>query len=202
MTPKTEQRRADLRVRIVDAAEAAILEGGIGALKARALAQEAGCAVGALYNVFDDMTGIVLAVNGRTFQRLGAHIAAALEDGDTSEPVNALIVMAKAYHGFAAENTRAWRALFDVEMVADSDVPEWYLEELGKLFALIAAPLTRLHPHKPQADIETLTRALFSSVHGIVLLGLENRISAVPRPEIERMLEVVLTGFAAPSKQQ
>lgn len=196
MSSKTDLRRADLRERITDAAEAAVLAGGLSALRARDLAKEAGCAVGAIYNVFDDMTGIVLAVNGRTFQRLGDHITGALDATSPTDPVASLITMAKAYLRFASGNTRAWRALFDVEMSTKSAVPDWYLQELGKLFTLIAAPLRQLHPQKTQAEIDTLTRALFSSVHGIVLLGLEQRISAVPEPEIERMIEVVLTSFS------
>ena len=41
-----------------------------------------------------------------------------------------------------------------------------------------------------------MTRALFSSVHGIVLLGLERRISGVPPEKLERMIELVLSNIA------
>jgi len=43
-----------------------------------------------------------------------------------------------------------------------------------------------------------MVRALFSSVHGIVLLGLENRISGVPRERIEDMISQVLTQITKP----
>ena len=71
MSEKTQKRHADLRARITDAAETAVIGGGISAIKARDLAREAGCALGAIYTVFDDMTDIVPAVNSRTFSRLG-----------------------------------------------------------------------------------------------------------------------------------
>ena len=81
--------------------------------------------------------------------------------------------MAKAYLAFAAENPRLWRGLFDVEMSVEKEVPRWYLDELGRLFSIIADPLTELYPGKSAAEIDLMTRALFSSVHGLVLLGLE-----------------------------
>ena len=129
MSEKTQKRRADLRARITDAAETAVIGGGISAIRARDLAREAGCALGAIYTVFDDMTDIVLAVNSRTFSRLGQAVTAAVEAQDTPAPDDQLIVMAKAYLRFAADNAFAWRSLFDVEMSTEKDVPEWYLKK-------------------------------------------------------------------------
>ena len=199
MSEKTQKRRADLRARITDAAETAVISGGISAIKARDLAREAGCALGAIYTVFDDMTDIVLAVNSRTFSRLGQAVTAAVEAQDTPAPDDQLIVMAKAYLRFAADNAFAWRSLFDVEMSTDKDVPEWYFDEMSRLLKLIADPLATLRPDLPKEEVFLLARAMFSSVHGIVLLGLEKRISGVPLPDIERMIETILRNFAGSS---
>ena len=50
-----------------------------------------------------------------------------------------------------------------------------------------------LFPDLDRAEMDLMTRALFSSVHGIVTLGLENRISGVPPEQIERMIAQVLS---------
>jgi len=142
--------------------------------------------------VFDDMTGLTLAVNGRTFRRLGAYVSEAVASKGGDDPTDRLVTMALAYLQFASENPLLWRALFDVEMSAERDVPTWYMDELGRLFSIIAGPLSDLHPDASAADIDLRTRALFSSVHGIVLLGLEKRISGVPNDKIESMIEYVL----------
>ena len=97
---------------------------------------------------------------------------------------------------FANEEANLWRALFDVEMTADSGVPAWYLEELRRLFAIIAGPLSELHPNADAQEIDLMTRTLFSSVHGMVLLGLERRISGVPVERIEEMITFLLTRVA------
>jgi AcrR family transcriptional regulator len=194
MARDTEARREKLREDLIDAAEATIRAEGIGALRARSLATEVGCAVGAIYGVFDDMTDLVLAVNGRTFAKLGAYVTDRIADKGDLPPTDRLILIAKAYLHFAIENPHPWRSLFDVSMSTEAKVPEWYLRDLGRLFAIIARPLTEIFPDKPPEEIDLITRTLFSSVHGIVLLGLERRISGVPSDRIEQMIDHLIRG--------
>jgi AcrR family transcriptional regulator len=192
MAGKVEKRREELRNKLIDIAEERIAAGGIDAIKARDLAKQAGCAVGAIYNVFGDLQDIVIAVNGRTFQRLGRRVAAAIDAASDASPTEQLIIISRAYLQFASDHPRLWRTLFDLQMSIESEVPAWYLQELARLFSFISAPLRQVFPEKSDHEIELLTRALFSSVHGIVLLGLENRISAVPRAQLEEMIALIL----------
>ncbi|WP_022705200.1 TetR/AcrR family transcriptional regulator [Pseudorhodobacter ferrugineus] len=194
---KADLRREDLRARLIDIAETRIRDEGLPAIKARELAREADCAVGAIYNVFPDLNGLIMAVNGRTFQSLGKVVAASVAAAPQNAPQAELITMSHAYLRFAAENTNLWRALFDLEMSTEMDVPQWYLAELGKLFALIAAPLARVFPNYTRHELELMTRALFSSVHGIVLLGLQKRISGVPLDKIEDMIAILLSNVTS-----
>lgn len=197
----TEERREALRQRLIDIAERRIAADGLAALKARDLAREAGCALGAIYNVVADLNELVMAVNGRTFRRLGAAVLASL-DGPALPPEQQLVTMSKAYLRFAADNTLSWRALFDLEMSVESRVPDWYLAELAGLFGIIAAPLRQIFPGWTQGQIDLMTRALFSSVHGMVLLGLEKRISGVPIERIEQMIAVILSSVPAATPPQ
>lgn len=192
MARDTAKRREDLRERLLDIAEAEIRKNGLSSLRARALAEEAGCAVGAIYNVFDDMTGLVLAVNGRTFRRMGSFVSDTIKGNPELTPTDTLVTIAKAYLAFAIENPNLWRALFEVEMSTEGDVPAWYMDELGRLFSIISSPISQLNPDAGAAEVDLMTRTLFSSVHGIVLLGLERRISGVPRERMEDMIEYLL----------
>lgn len=197
----TQDRRDDLRLRLIEIAEGIIASDGLEKIKARHLAHEAGCAVGAIYNVFTDMTDLVMAVNGRTFEKLGAYVRDSVAGRDLS-PRETLVEMAKAYLHFAEANNRTWRALFDLDMQAESHVPAWYLAELAKLFAQISGPISELFPDWSDEKIDLMTRALFSAIHGIVLLGLEKRISAVPVHRIEDMMTHVLTAVLDGSARQ
>ncbi len=196
MAGKVELRRAALRTALIAHAKARITADGLKNLRARDLAKDAGCALGAIYNVFGDLNDLVLAVNAETFHDLGASVAESLSDAPQT-PTDQLIVMARAYHHFAAQNYHLWRALFDIERAPGEAAPEWYLAEMGRLFAYIDAPLSVLHPNHDAEQRTLLTKALFSSVHGIVLLGLDEASSGVPAPQIDEMISLVLSQLAS-----
>lgn len=197
MVGKVQHRREALRIKLIGIAEARIATAGLDAIRARDLAREADCAVGAIYNVFADLRDLVMAVNGRTFQALGKHVATALAGHESDSPTERLIVMSYAYLDFASTHPQSWRALFGVRMSTDMDVPDWYAAELERLFAHIARPVSECFPDMGPRDVDLMTRALFSSVHGIVLLGLEKRISGVPHDQLRRMIALVLNQATA-----
>lgn len=199
MVGKVQKKREELRKKLINIGEKRITEGGIEQIRARELAKDAGCAVGAIYNVFGDLNDLILAVNGRTFKRLGTHVQESVNANPSEDAVETLITMAHAYLDFAMTNTHAWRTLFDLEMSTDQDVPDWYLAEMEQLLTLIAKPLMRNFPDMDREDIMLMTRGLFSSIHGIVLLGLEKRISAVPTHQLERMIALILSNLASES---
>jgi hypothetical protein len=49
-----------------------------------------------------------------------------------------------------------------------------------RTFALMHAPMVRLLPDRDPAEVALLARMMFSAVHGIISLGLEERMVAVP----------------------
>ncbi|MEX0285496.1 MAG: TetR/AcrR family transcriptional regulator [Paracoccaceae bacterium] len=193
MAAKTEARRAQLRDTLLEAATVRIARDGLGDLRARDLARDAGCSLGAIYNVFDDLHALVMAVNGQTFHDLGQAVAAAY-DG-TEPPVDRLILMAHAYLHFAEANEKLWQALFDIN-APEEELPDWYRAALAGLFRYISDPVSQIFPDLDLEGLELMTRALFSSVHGIVLLGLGNRVSGVPRAQLEMMISQVLRKVA------
>lgn len=192
MAGKVEARKAVLREKLVDLAETQIEAEGLASLRARELAKQAGCAVGAIYTHFEDLQALTLEVNGRTFARLGKAVGGVVADTVGQAPNARLIAMSHAYLAFAGDHPKLWRALFDVEMRSDGPVPSWYAQAMGQLFAYITAPLAEMFPDYDAAKLDLMTRTLFSSVHGIVLLGLENRISGVPGAQLKIMISLLL----------
>ncbi|MFT5743514.1 MAG: hypothetical protein ACI86S_001583 [Paracoccaceae bacterium] len=63
--------------------------------------------------------------------------------------------------------------------------------------AYVAAPLPVIFSHLGEQDLELMTRALFSSVHGIVLLAFDEAASRAPTAEIDRMMSLVLRQLTA-----
>jgi len=191
MAGKVEARRTALREVLVKSASRRIGEDGLQNLRARDLAKDAGCALGAIYNIFDDLDQLVLSVSAQTFHDLGEAVAASVAAAN-DEPVEQLIAMAQSYHHFAADNSNHWRALFDLNRAKGKPVPDWYLEEVNRLFAFIHGPLKILKPGLGAKDLDLLTRALFSSVHGIVVLGIDGSSGGVPRNDMDRMIALTL----------
>ncbi len=191
MAEKVETRRRALREALIVIAEKRIAAEGLAGLRARDLATEAGCALGAIYTVFPDMTALTLEVNARTFADLGQDVAEALAGAPLS-PVAQLVTMGLAYHRFAAHHRNRWRALFDVPRPAGTKAPDWYLADMARLFAYIADPVSVLFSQMPERDQALFTRALFSSVHGIVWLALDEASAGVPQAETDRMIALLL----------
>jgi AcrR family transcriptional regulator len=190
MVSRTDQRRADLRGRLIEAAEERIVRDGVAALRARDLAGDAGCALGAIYTVFADLDDLVIAVNSRTLARLDDALGEAM--AGASDPVRVLTGLATAYLDFALGHRKLWMALFEHRMPEGRPVPQWHLDEHTRLIGHIARPLGRLLAGQGEMVVLSLARALFSAVHGIVLLGLEDRFIAVPTGAIRSQIEIVV----------
>jgi AcrR family transcriptional regulator len=194
-------RRLALRDALIIAAEQAIAARGLAGLRARELAAEAGCAVGAIYNVFEDLDDLILAVHGRTLTALERALADAAREktGQRSHrdiAAGNLVTMALAYLDFAASNTPRWRALFDHRLPAGKKAPDWYLADQVKLFGYVERPLRALNPALKPAERALLARSLFSSVHGLVTLGLEEKLGVVPLATLRKQVALVVAATA------
>jgi AcrR family transcriptional regulator len=190
---KAAERRATQRDLLVEAAEHVIAAKGLAGLNSRDLARTIGISNGAVFNLVPDMDELVLRVGSRTLARLGADLAAAETQGDT--PQQALVLVAIAYCDFAAASTELWRVLFEHRMAAGRDVPDWAIEDQTNLFLHIYRPLASLFPDLSSRMLEIRARSMFSAVHGLVALGMERKLIAVPVTDLRREVEVVVAAL-------
>jgi AcrR family transcriptional regulator len=196
MVDKRQDKRRKLKDALIAAAERQIVSGGLDALRARDLATEVGCALGALYNVFADIDDLIIHVSSRTLFALGAALASTSEATANRAAGDQMIALAHTYLDFAVENTNAWSALFDHRMREGKELPEWHLQEQDVLFLHVIRPLRMLVPEIDEQTAALTARTLFSAVHGVVALGLQHRFAAVPPREIRNMLTLLVGNFA------
>jgi AcrR family transcriptional regulator len=199
---KTLERRAKLRESLIDAAERAIAAKGLAGVKTRELAGEIGVANGAVYNLVEDVDELILRVGSRTLARLDATLTAAEAKGEAkgpAEPADQLVRIAIAYCDFAAGNLQLWRALFEHRM--ERELPDWAVSDQLNLFRHIDAPLAKLLPKLSAEELGVTARSMFSAVHGMVALGLEQKLIAVPikalRKEIATIVRAMVNGLVA-----
>src|SRR5262249_5394225 len=150
------------------------------------LAVAAGCAVGAIYNVVDDLDELVLAVNARTLTALESALGAETRAAARGTPAERLLDLGPRYLDVAARNLPRWRALFDHRLPEGRAIPDWYLAEQKRLFAPVEGALQELRSGLSARESAVLARTLFSAVHGIVVLGLEEKLGVVPRNILRR----------------
>lgn len=195
---KTLERRAKQRDDLIGAAERAIAAKGLAGLKSRELAAEIGVANGAVFNLVADMDELVLRVGSRTLARLDAALTSAESEAGSS-PAETLVRIAVAYCDFAADNLELWRALFEHRMAPGKPVPPWAVEEQMNLFRHIYHPLAKLFPKWTTEELGITARSLFAAVHGMVSLGLEQKLIAVPvaalRDEIATIVKATIRGL-------
>lgn len=193
------ERKERLRKALADAAEAIVAERGLGALRARDLAQAAGCALGAIYTAYPDLDALALEVHRRTLALFEAHARDHADPVPASTPgeaVEALVRLSATYLGFAAANRSRWWALFEHRADDRRPLPDWYLAEQARLFQRVEAPLGALRPDLDERDRQLLARTLFSAVHGMVGLGLDEKIVTLPPSVLRDQVETVVRAMA------
>ncbi|MBS1183765.1 MAG: transcriptional regulator [Proteobacteria bacterium] len=188
---RPERRQAQLAA-LIDAAERRIAEGGAQSLRARDLAADLGIALGGLYNLVTDLDELALRVSSRTLGRLGAALTAAssaLPLTTRDDAVERLVTIAHAYLHFAKGNLLLWRTLFELRLAEGTALPAWAADDQLRLFRHVAEPLALLVPDMDEPRQTLAARTLFAAVHGIVTLGLEERLVAVPLTALEAQIE-------------
>ncbi|QOZ11598.1 hypothetical protein XH96_31775 [Bradyrhizobium sp. CCBAU 51765] len=190
-----DQKKSRRRRQILEIARGIIAAKGLRSLKVRDVAEAVGCSVGSVYNEFGDFDGVILTVNRETVQALTAR----LRGVPAEDPVRQLYGLAETYLDFFAGHANLLRSLFEHRMEDDRPYPDDILQMVMDAFALMHPPLVRLLPDADDVKIALLSRTLFSAVHGIISLGLEERMVAVPpqmlRQQIEQFLDVHLGGL-------
>jgi AcrR family transcriptional regulator len=172
------------RQTMLETARDRISANGLKSLKVRDVAEAADCSIGSVYNEFGDFDGLILTVNRETFQTLTDRLVAV----PAEHPVRQLHGLAEAYLAFATDHANLLRALFEHRMEGDRPFPEDILLMVMQAFALMHAPLVRLLPDRDPEEVGLLARTMFSAVHGIISLGLEERMVAVPPEKLRQQL--------------
>jgi AcrR family transcriptional regulator len=179
-----EQKKSKRRALMIEIARGIIALKGLRSLKVRDVAEAAECSIGSVYNEFGDFDGLILTVNRETVQALAAKLRAVPSD----DPVTQLHGLASTYLEFFMEHANLLRSLYEHRMEEDRPFPEDILQMVMRAFALMHEPLVRLMPGRPATEVAMLARLMFSAAHGIISLGLEDRMVAVPPENLRQQL--------------
>jgi AcrR family transcriptional regulator len=197
-TPTPPTYRDEMRTKMLGIAKRVVADEGLGALQARRVADEAGCAVGTIYNVFKNLDNLIIETNSATLTDLGASLVSVAQKGAALSGPTAvaerLQALGLAYLDFAIARNASWRAVFDHHMAPGNPVPDWYRQKQAQLFALVEQALGDViadEQHRSRA-----ARALFSAVHGVVMLSLAGTLGPTDRAEAEAQVLFIVRAVA------
>jgi AcrR family transcriptional regulator len=190
----TAARHDALRAALLAASREAIDQHGLSGLKARDVAQAAGCSLGAIYLVFPDLDALILAVNDATLVELGAAL-----DGPgpaPGTPAEQLVRLAASYLDYALTHPLRWSALFTHRLPVGRTAPAEYLAHQARLFTYVEQPLAALRPSLTPEALAHLARTVFSAVHGVVSLGLDQKLTPILPELLHEQLRLLVRALA------
>jgi AcrR family transcriptional regulator len=199
MGRRNEHTREELREIALQAAEHLVAEHGLAGLSTRKVVGRIGYTVGSLYMVFRNLDDLIAQMNERTLETLQARLIAAIAD---QPPAAAIRALARTYITFALADTHRWLAIYEHRMPDDQPLPESFTDKVARMFELVQQQLALLCPHRSPEDIALAARALWSGVHGICILGFDQKLEMAGGRPIQdvtgSLLDHYLAGFTQP----
>ena len=89
-----------------------------------------------------------------------------------------------------------WRALFEHLISAPHSLTDWYVGQQQVLFAQVEGPLAMLLPGLDDDRRRILARTLFSAVHGVIVLGLEEKLVSLPLSDLRQQVAAIVRAIA------
>jgi len=193
MARRSDHSRDEIKEMAILAAEKMILADGQNGLSARKVAQEIGYTVGTLYLVFKNLDELILHVNARTLNRLFEKMS--IEQTSVSDSKTALLELAHTYINFAQSQSNLWKIVFEHRFQPGNDTPQWYKEQVTRMFDTVEKHLSRLAPKKTKADIKDAARALWGGVHGICMLAITDNLDIADVESAEVLTQSLINNY-------
>jgi AcrR family transcriptional regulator len=184
--------RDRLKSNIVRVAREILVSDGLEGLQARRVARGADCSVGTIYNLFGNLDMVIITANADTLDELHGELLRSKDGMSTMDAQ--LNAMASMYLSFAAERTTEWRAIFEHRLTTKTTVPDWYLLKQSELFAVVEGILEQAIA-APNRRLEA-ARALFSAVHGVIALALDEKLGIFDRNATERQVKFIVQSIS------
>ncbi len=196
MGRRNEHTREELREIALQAAEHLVTEHGLAGLSTRKVVGRIGYTVGSLYMVFRNLDDLIAQMNERTLAVLQARLLAAIAD---QPPDAAIRALAQTYITFALTETHRWLAIYQHRMPEDQPLPDSFTAKVAGMFELVQRQLALLCPQRSAEDIALAARALWSGIHGVCILGFDQKLEMAGGRPIQEvtgsLLDHYLAGF-------
>jgi AcrR family transcriptional regulator len=194
MGRRSDHSRSELKELIIAEGHTLMAETGFARFSAREVARRIGYSVGTIYNLFDSLDHLLVAINTRTFILWTEFVRRRLESAD-SDRMRALV---EAYFSFARENPNLWMAIYDHRLPPGMPLPDEDAQHRAILTGIVVQEVADVVRDQPHGDIQHLARSLIATVHGHCTFDLNGTFSLMGVTDaVEMALERVRQSLAA-----
>ncbi|GEK73575.1 MULTISPECIES: TetR/AcrR family transcriptional regulator [Halomonas] len=185
-----------LHAQVMAACDAWLQERPVHTLSLRSLARDVGCAPSTLLKLYGSFGNLLQHVNIESLASLRAAIDPLL---DEAAPDGRLKALARAYWEFARHQPFRWQLMFDYPLAQEGELDQRQSDMIEALFLRVENTLKEYQPTLDDLEARRLGRTLWGSVHGLVQLGLNERLGYWQSEplEVEELLDQLLTTLLA-----
>ncbi|AMG04952.1 TetR/AcrR family transcriptional regulator [Vibrio mimicus] len=163
-------------------------------LSLRKVATMIGYVPSTLVNVFGNYNLLLLHVVAQTLDELAQEAQQAVKS--TPYPKDALYQLAYCYHDFAKRNPYRWQLIFEHNMNGEA-LPEWQAQRIDNMTSMLEGLLKVIAPLRSEQEVLQASRVLWSGVHGITVLSVDDKFFATEPIDGKALIENLLNHYLA-----
>ncbi len=161
-------------------------------LSLRKIANMIGYVPSTLVNVFGSYNLLLLHAVAQTLDELSAEAQVVINQ--SQDPKEALYQLAYCYHDFAQRHPHRWQLIFAHNMNGDK-LPQWQSARIDNMTGMLEGLLRVLAPSRSDAEVLQASRVLWSGVHGITLLSVDDKFFSAEPIDGKELIDNLLSNY-------
>lgn len=141
-------------------------------LSLRKIANIIGYVPSTLVNIFGNYNLLLLHAVAQTLDELSQESKNATSG--CKDAHEALFELAYCYHDFALKHPYRWQLVFEHNMNG-AELPDWQAKRIDDMTGMLESLLAQIAPHRTNSEVIQASRVLWSGVHGITLLSVDDK---------------------------
>ncbi|MCG9598016.1 WHG domain-containing protein [Vibrio sp. Isolate25] len=194
MARRNDHTREELIALTLDTVKEFLSENSYHELSLRKVANMIGYVPSTLVNVFGNYNLLLLHAVAQTLDELANEAKGVV--AQSQNPKTALYELAYCYHDFAQRHPHRWQLIFEHNMNGET-LPEWQAERIDNMTGMLEQLLQIIAPHRSEKEVLQASRVLWSGVHGITLLSVDDKFFAAEPIDGKELIDNLLSHYIA-----
>lgn len=161
-------------------------------LSLRKIANMIGYVPSTLVNIFGNYNLLLLHVVAQTLDELQQEAIEATNN--CKDAHQALFELAYCYHDFAQQHPNRWQLVFEHNMNG-AELPEWHAKRIDGMTSMLESLLAQIAPHRTESEVLQASRVLWSGVHGITLLSVDDKFFSSEPIDGKQLINNLLSNY-------